>query len=137
MKNFIKAIIIRNLFARLFAAVRVFGTPAKAKRISYMNIYEQGYYHRTGKPGTLNAHPGDLYDSYAAAKADVDPDAPYIATVGFEWDAPANIAVYGPDSVPVSLGITRKAFIAKRERDAILAGAVAHEDVVPAIEVFV
>lgn len=84
-----------------------------AKRTSWMNIYAQGYYHRTGKPNTLNAHPGDLYDTEKEAKEDIDPDAPYITTVGFEWDAPEGIEAYPKDSTPVSLSVTRKQFAQK------------------------
>lgn len=80
------------------------------KRISYMNIYHQGYYHRTGKPSTLNAHPGDLYDTREEAVADIDPNAPYIATVGFEWDAPDGIEAHPQGSQPVPLSMTRKQF---------------------------
>lgn len=81
------------------------------KRKSWMNIYCQGYYHRTGKPQTLNCHPGDLYDTEDEARADIDPAAPYIGTVGFEWDAPDNIEVYPDGSAPVPLSVTRKAFV--------------------------
>lgn len=79
-------------------------------RTSWMNIYAQGYYHRTGKPNTLNAHPGDLYPTREAALADIDPDAPYIATVSFVWDAPEDIQAYPEDSTPVPLSVTRKQF---------------------------
>lgn len=82
------------------------------KRTSYMNIYIQGFYHRCGKPGTLNAHPGDLYDTREEAVADIDSNAPYITTVGFEWDAPEDIQAYPEGATPVPLGVTRKALVA-------------------------
>jgi len=81
-----------------------------AKRTSYMNIYAQGFYHRCGKPSTLNAHPWDLYDTWDEALADIDKDAPYITTVGFEWDAPEGIQAYPEGSIPVGLSVTRKKF---------------------------
>ncbi len=50
----------------------------------YMNLYAQGWYHRQGKEGTMAFHPGDLYPDYGSAVADIDPEAPYLGTVGVD-----------------------------------------------------
>lgn len=47
----------------------------------WVNLYRQGYYYRVGKSGTMNFHAGNAYPSEAKAKADIDPGAPYLATV--------------------------------------------------------
>lgn len=47
----------------------------------WINLYATGWYHRVGKKGTMNAHPGDMYETEEAARKDIDPNAPYLATV--------------------------------------------------------
>lgn len=78
--------------------------------VLWMNLYRQGWYHRAGKPGTMNVHPGDLYPSEAAAKADIDHLAPYIDTVSFEVPAGLvpSLAVYPQESEPTGLAKTRE-----------------------------
>lgn len=101
--------IIREICAYIFGPV-IAGTEPPT-RVSYMNIYAQGYYHRTGKEHTLNCHPGDLYDTEAEAIADIDPEAPYIATVGFEWEPHGyQVRKYAKGSTPVPLSVSRKWF---------------------------
>lgn len=88
-------------------------------RIVWINLYRQGHYHRVGKPGTLPFHAGDTYESREAARADVDLEAPYIATVplvlvpehmnGFAWGQLQG-APYPATSEPVPLRETRNQF---------------------------
>ncbi len=80
------------------------------KRTSWMNIYRSGYFHREGKPLTLDCHAGDFYDSEERAKAEIDPPSHYIATVSFEWDDVDGITENPADSVPVSIGVSRKRY---------------------------
>lgn len=63
-------------------------------RQAWINLYTSGYYHRSGKPGQYNVHPGDMYPTHKAALADIDPQAPYVATV----------PVMIPDDVQFMLG---------------------------------
>lgn len=90
-------------------------------RTVYINLYRQGWYHRQGKPGTLPFHAGDTYPTVEAAIADIDPEAPYIATVplqvpvgpyqeGEYWLSPSDFQPYGPDSVPVPLSKSRAVY---------------------------
>lgn len=83
----------------------------------YMNLYAQGWYHRQGKEGTMAFHPGDLYPDYGAAKADIDPEAPYLGTVGVDIPEPlwvdmarqgVSLEPYGPGE-PIPLRDSRKA----------------------------
>lgn len=79
----------------------------------WINLYAQGWYHRIGKPGTMNAHPGDLYASKAAAMVDIDPNAPYIATVAcYVPDDVHGLKVYGADATPQPLSTTRNMILA-------------------------
>jgi hypothetical protein len=78
--------------------------------VAYLNVYQSGYYHRRGKPGQYNCHPGDLYPTYDGAVEDVDPSARHLYLGTFEVNIPA--ALLGPcnppDSVPVPLSQTRR-----------------------------
>lgn len=56
---------------------------------AWINLYASGHYHRLGKRNTMNLHPGDMYATEEAAKADIDKEAPYLGTVAV--DIPANI----------------------------------------------
>lgn len=31
------------------------------KIVGYINIYKSGFYHKPGKPGAFDLHPGDIY----------------------------------------------------------------------------
>lgn len=78
------------------------------KRTSWMNIYKSGYFHRKGKPDTLDVHAGDFYDSYEQAIKEIDPPSHYVATVPFEWEDVEGITVNPSDSVALPLSATRK-----------------------------
>jgi hypothetical protein len=54
-----------------------------------MNVYRAGWWHRAGKPDTLNIHAGDFYVSIDAAIAAIDPIGHYVATVPFVMTADA------------------------------------------------
>ena len=78
---------------------------------AWMNMYAQGYYHRVGKPGTLNLHPGDLYETEEEALADVDKNAPYLCTVSVGLPhGLIGVFSYPEDSVPTDLEFTKQAF---------------------------
>lgn len=85
------------------------------KRISWMNIYRSGYFHREGKPETLDCHSGDFYDTEEQAKAVIDPPSHYLGTVSFEWEDKEGITLNPVDSVPVPLSVSRKRFYAAME----------------------
>lgn len=100
-------------------------------RLVWINLYLQGYYHRDHKPGTLPFHAGDTYATYGAAQADIDKDAPFIATFPVMltetdfwagrgekqegWDLLSTAQPYGPDSQPKPLRETRGSFGKARE----------------------
>ncbi len=79
-------------------------------RTSWMNIYKSGFFHREGKPLTLDCHSGDFYDTKDQALAVIDPPSHYLATVSFEWDDVDNIQTNPADSVPVALSVSRKRY---------------------------
>lgn len=77
-------------------------------RTAYINLYHSGFYHRSGKPGQFNVHPGDLYPTKEAAERDVDFEAPYIATVPVQIPDDVYLGeVNADDSVPTPLNETR------------------------------
>lgn len=41
-------------------------------RTGYVNIYRSGFFHRIGKPGCYDRHPGDIYETQEAAINDVE-----------------------------------------------------------------
>lgn len=73
----------------------------------WINLYATGWYHRAGKKGTMNAHPGDMYETEAAAKADIDHNAPYLATVACM--VPNEVIGLGtyPEDDPLALSTSR------------------------------
>jgi hypothetical protein len=81
----------------------------------FMNIYRSGYFHREGKPDTMNRHAGDIYDSREQAVKDINPPSHYIATVPVQWDDPEDVVPNSPDSVPVSLSVSRRKYAAQAE----------------------
>jgi hypothetical protein len=83
-----------------------------AKRISWMNIYRSGHFHREGKPLTLDCHSGDFYDTKEQAIEVIDPPSHHLATVSFEWDDPTGMVLNPANSVPVPLSVSRKRFYA-------------------------
>ncbi len=89
------------------------------EKTCYMNIYRSGWFHREGKPNTLDRHAGDLYDSREQAMADIDPPSHYIATVPVQWTDPDDgVAANPADSVPIPLSVSRKRF---RETEEVVA----------------
>ena len=87
------------------------GEPGERLRSGWCNLYQQGHYHRAGKPGTLTLHPGDLYATRDAAIADIDPSAPYIATAFVSWSHPVwepEPGVFPVGCKPVPLSESRR-----------------------------
>lgn len=80
------------------------------RKQSWMNVYRSGFFHREGKPNTLDRHAGDLYDSEAEALRQIFPKSHYIATVPVEWDDPEDIKPNPPSSIPVPLSVSRRKF---------------------------
>lgn len=76
--------------------------------VGWQNIYRSGYYHRCGKPGMYDRHPGDLYPTRKAAEADVDPPAQYVATVKVVWYEDKQPHVNCAQSVPVPIAESRR-----------------------------
>lgn len=78
--------------------------------VGWMNIYKSGYFHRAGKPGMYDRHPGDLYPTRESALADVDPRAAhlYMTTVKVVWyeDRPPHVNCV--NSVPVPVAESRR-----------------------------
>jgi len=74
----------------------------------WMNIYRSGHFHRAGKPCMFDRHPGDLYPTEEAARADIEPLELYIDTVPVEWNDPEKVQANPPDSQPIPLWKTRK-----------------------------
>lgn len=87
------------------------GEPGERLRSGWCNLYQQGWYHRAGKPGTMTLHPGDLYPTREDALADIDHDAPYVGTAFVQWEHPEHkppVQVFPDVSTPVPLAISRK-----------------------------
>lgn len=74
----------------------------------FVNIYRSGWFHRKGKPNTLDRHTGDIYDSLEQAIKEINPASHYIATVGISWVDEENVQPNPPDSVPVPISETRR-----------------------------
>jgi hypothetical protein len=87
-----------------------------AKRISFMNIYRNGFFHREGKPGNIDIHGGDAYDTKELALQFVDPPSHYLTTIPFEWDDAEGLVTNPPDSVPTPLSVSRKRFAMSQEQ---------------------
>jgi hypothetical protein len=81
----------------------------------FINIYRSGWYHREGKPGNLDRHGGDVYDTMDQALQDIDPPSHYIATIGITWVDVEDVKPNPADSVPVGLAISRAR--ARREQE--------------------
>jgi hypothetical protein len=76
--------------------------------VAYQNVYRSGYYHRAGKPGQFDRHPGDLYPTRDAAEADVDPPWMYVDTVKVVWYEDAQPHVNCATSKPVPISESRR-----------------------------
>lgn len=73
----------------------------------YMNLYRAGYFHREGKPGCVDIHPGDCYATREEAEADVEPRSHYVATVPFDYTGPL-VRPNPADSIPTPLSASRR-----------------------------
>lgn len=73
----------------------------------FVNIYRSGWFHRMGKPLTLDRHTGDIYDTLEQAMQEIDPPSHYIATIGISWVDVEDVQPNPADSVPVGLAISR------------------------------
>ncbi len=80
----------------------------RARVVGYMNIYQSGHFHRAGKPNMYDRHPGDIYPSYEAAVADVDPPNLYLCTVKVTWYEDIKPVPNGADSKPIPLSVSRR-----------------------------
>lgn len=90
-------------------------SPEGVLHTGYMNIYKSGWFHRANKPGMYDRHPGDLYPTYDAAIADIEPKEMYVTTVPVQWVEAAQVPVNPPDAVPVGLAVSRAALRAEWE----------------------
>jgi hypothetical protein len=80
------------------------------EKVMWMNVYRSGWFHRKGKPGTVDRHAGDFYESREAAVRDIEPASHYIATVPFMYVDPEDVRENAMDSAPESLSVSRKKF---------------------------
>lgn len=69
------------------------GQAAPVFHIGWVNVYRSGFFHTAGKPGAYDRHPGDIYETEAAAIADIHPRSHYIATVPIAWAEPTRAHV--------------------------------------------
>lgn len=76
----------------------------------YINLYESGYYHRKGKPGTLDVYAADVYATAQQAMQMAEPGRGYIGTVPLVWLDSKDRVANPPDSQPIPLRETRKDF---------------------------
>lgn len=89
---------IINFFLALVGLCRVVG---------WQNIYLAGYYHRCGKPGAYDRHPGDLYPTRAQALSDINPVRFYLTTVKVVWYEEKQPHVNCAQSIPVPVSVSR------------------------------
>jgi hypothetical protein len=87
----------------------------------YMNLYKAGWFHRLGKPGTVDLHPGDFYLSAEKAQADVDRPELYVGTVGFDFIVPEGMMLVenAADSEPVPLSVSRRRHVVEMKAKGI------------------
>lgn len=78
------------------------------KQLGFINIYRSGFFHREGKPGMFNRHPGDIYPTREAAMVDIHPSSHYIDTIPIEWEEEVRVALNAQDSTPIPLSYSRK-----------------------------
>jgi hypothetical protein len=60
-----------------------------AKCVGYINIYRSGFFHKAGKLGAYDRHPGDIYATKHAAERDINPWSHYVTTVPVTWEEPS------------------------------------------------
>lgn len=77
-------------------------------RVVWVNLYRSGWFHRIGKPGTMNMHAGDCYPTWEDAVKAAEPTSHYITTVAITVTADHELFwVNGQDSKPVPLSVSR------------------------------
>lgn len=89
----------------------ILGIVAKltGQQLIFLNLYRSGWFHRAGKPNTLNRHAGDCYTTRKQALADIEPITHYIATVAVLYRDPEGLLKCNDgNSKPVPLHVTRK-----------------------------
>ena len=74
----------------------------------FINIYRSGHFHRVGKPGMYDRHPGDIYATYEQAVADIDPKHLYITTIPVVWYEANEPHCNATTSTPVPLKDSRR-----------------------------
>lgn len=79
----------------------------------FMNIYAAGVFHRQGKPLTCDYHAGDVYQTEAAAKSQIDDEAGYVGTFPVTFEVPGEVCWNAADSEPKPLSQTRPQIIAR------------------------
>lgn len=87
----------------------------------FVNIYRSGWFHREGKPQTMDRHTGDIYESYEQAVRDIDPPSHYVATVGISWVDTENVHANEHDSIAIPLSVSRQAYRDSVAHHAVLA----------------
>lgn len=82
-------------------------------QLIFINLYRSGWFHRVGKPNTLDRHAGDCYTSRALALADIEPRSHYVATVAVLYrDPDGKLKCNRADSKPVPLSVSRRREVA-------------------------
>lgn len=76
----------------------------------WINIYRSGYFHRKGKPDTVDRHAGDMYESKELALANIQPMSAYVDTVQVTYVDDEDVHANPSDSVPTPLSATRGEF---------------------------
>jgi hypothetical protein len=81
----------------------------------YMNLYKAGWFHRKGKPGTVDIHPGDFYPNRGKAVAEIDRPELYLGTIPFEYEVPEDslLVVNDENSVAIPLSVSRRRHVAE------------------------
>ncbi len=80
----------------------------KVMMMGWMNVYRSGVFHRTGKPGAADRHPGDFYPTRELAEKDIELRTHFICTCPVEWEDFEVVTANDLDSKPVPLSVTRK-----------------------------
>jgi hypothetical protein len=93
----------------------------------WINIYRSGIFHRIGKPGAFDRHPGDIYPTEEAAIQDIEPRSHYITTVPVEWSEEGCVECNPPTSKPTPLSVTRRDAGYSVPKEVLLAEARAHQ----------
>lgn len=84
-------------------------------KVMWMNVYRSGFFHREGKPLTVDRHAGDFYETREQAIADIEPRSHYIATVPFVYVDDQDVTANPADSIPTPLAASRRMYPALAE----------------------